>query len=243
MRIKLLVEYDGSDFHGFQRQTGLRTVDRSLEEAICLLTGEEIRVKASGRTDAGVHALGQVVAFDTTSGIPPDRFAWALNTKLPADIRVLSSEKVHPDFHPRYDARSKTYRYLIYRSPEGYTLQRRYTYGYCRPLDLPVMELAAKELLGEHDFRGWMASGSNIKDTVRTIYTFSIEEHWPYLIFEVAANGFLYHMVRNLVGTLLEIGREAMPLQSITTILQTGDRNQAGPTAPATGLYLVKVEY
>ncbi len=243
MRIKMVVEYDGTDFHGFQRQKGLRTVDQTLEEAILSLTGGSIKVIGSGRTDAGVHALGQVVAFDTQTTIPAERFAVALNSLLPRDVQVLTSEQAADGFHPRYDAISKTYRYVVYRSPAGYTLKRRYAYGYYRELDLSAIKAAVRRLEGEHDFRGFMASGSAVKNTVRTIRQLAVAENGPDLIFEVVANGFLYHMVRNLVGTLLEIGRGSLDVQSIDRIINSGDRRLAGPTVPACGLCLVKVDF
>jgi len=239
----MVVEYDGSEFYGFQRQPGLRTVDQELEEALLRLTGEQVRVTGAGRTDAGVHALGQVVCFDTGASIPPVRFGQALNTCLPPDLRVIRSDEVPSDFHPRYHARSKTYRYLLYRSSSGYTFCRRYAHLHTGRLNLEVMREAARCLRGEHDFRGFMASGSQVQNTVRTVYEFTVAESFPWMTFEVTANGFLYHMVRNLVGTLIEIGREAMPLEHLPAIIQSGERSKAGPTAPAQGLYLVRVEY
>jgi len=243
MRIKLVVEYDGTDFHGFQRQPGRRTVDQVLEEAIFQVTREEVQVIGSGRTDAGVHALGQVVAFDSRMVIPPARYCQAINTFLPPDVRILCSEEAAPDFHPRYHARSKTYRYLVYRVSEGYTFHRRYAYQYTRSLDLPRLQEAARHIAGKHDFRGFMASGSDVQDTVRTVHRFTIEEDLPWLKFEITGDGFLYRMVRNLVGTLIEIARGAMTIEQMQEVLRTGDRTKAGPTAPARGLYLVRVDY
>lgn len=243
MRIRLVVEYDGTDFHGFQRQPGLRTVDKVLEEAICRLTKEEVQVMGSGRTDAGVHALGQVVAFSTEASIPPDRYRQAINTLLPSDIRVIHSEEATSDFHPRYNARRKTYRYLVYRSNEGYTLYRRYAHQYAGRLNLALMQEATQHVIGEHDFRGFMATGSDVQNTVRNVYQFTVEENLPWMKIEITANGFLYHMVRNLVGTLIEIGREVMTFEQLLGVLRTGDRKKAGPTAPARGLFLVKVDY
>ena len=243
MRIRLVVEYDGTDFHGFQRQPGQRTVDQVLEEAIFQVTREEVQVTGSGRTDAGVHALGQVGAFDTRATIPPDRYGRAINTFLPPDVRILHSEEAAPDFHPRYDARGKMYRYMIYRAMEGYTLNRRYAHQYTRSLDLPRLQEAAHHITGRHDFRGFMASGSEVQDTVRTVHQFTIEENLPWLKFEITGDGFLYRMVRNLMGTLIEIGRGNMSLEQLQDIITTGDRTRAGPTAPARGLYLIRVDY
>ncbi|MGI6513047.1 MAG: tRNA pseudouridine(38-40) synthase TruA [Syntrophomonadaceae bacterium] len=243
MRIKLVVEYDGTDFFGFQRQPGKRTVDRVLEEAISQVTGEEVRVTGSGRTDAGVHALGQVVAFDTQAAIPPDRYGPAINTFLPSDIRIVSSEEAAPDFHPRYQARWKTYRYLVYRTTAGYTLYRRHAYQYTGRLDLNLIKEGIRYTAGTHDFRGFMAAGSAVQDTVRTVCEFTAEEKTPWLKFEITGDGFLYKMVRNLVGTLLEIGRGAMSFEQLEEVMRTGNRTLAGPTAPARGLYLVNVDY
>lgn len=242
-RIKLIVEYDGTDFYGFQRQPGLRTVDQVLEKAIARVTGEEVRVLAAGRTDAGVHALGQVVVFDTGTAIPARRFAPAINSWLPEDVQVISSEECSPDFNPRHAARSKTYRYLIYRQRAGYTLWRRYAHFYDRPLNIEAMQEAARLVVGRHDFAAFMASGSSIKDTVREVYVFRVHEELPWLTMEINGNGFLYHMVRNLAGSLLEVGRGAMTVKEFADVLNAGDRSRAGPTAPAKGLYLVEVRY
>lgn len=242
-RIKLIVEYDGTDFYGFQRQPGLRTVDQVLEKAIARVTGEEVRVLAAGRTDAGVHALGQVVVFDTCSVIPAQRFAPALNSWLPEDVQIVSSEECAPDFNPRHAALSKTYRYLIYRQKAGYTLWRRYAHFYDRPLDLEAMQAAARLVVGRHDFAAFMASGSAVKDTVREVYSFEVREEMPWLTMEINGNGFLYHMVRNLAGSLLEVGRGAVTVEEFADVLNSGDRSMAGPTAPAQGLYLVEVRY
>jgi tRNA pseudouridine38-40 synthase len=243
MRIRLVVEYDGTDFHGFQRQPGQRTVDQVLEEAILRLTKERVQVIGSGRTDAGVHALGQVVAFSTKATIPPDRFSPAINTFLPFDIRAIRSDEVASDFHPCYKARNKTYRYLVYRSIEGYTLYRKHAHQYTGRLDPAMLQEATRQIIGEHDFRGFMASGSDVQNTVRTVYQFTVEEKFPWMKIEITADGFLYHMVRNLVGTIIEIGRGAMSLEHLREVINTGDRKKAGPTAPAPGLYLVKVDY
>lgn len=239
----MIVEYDGTEFYGFQRQPNVRTVDRVLEEAILKLTGQEVKVVGAGRTDAGVHALGQVIAFDTGSAIPPERFARALNTCLPEDIKAIASEQVSDRFHPAFDSIRKTYRYQIYRSWEGYTLNRRDAFQYTGSLNIELIKKAAVLMTGEHDFRGFMASGSDVKTTVRKVYDLTVTENYPWLTFEVTGSGFLYHMVRNMVGTLIEIGREAMDLENLQEVLKNGDRSLAGPTAPAKGLCLLRVFY
>ncbi|MGE5396439.1 MAG: tRNA pseudouridine(38-40) synthase TruA [Chitinophagales bacterium] len=243
MKIKLLVEYDGTDFHGFQRQPRLRTVDQVLEEAIRELTGEDVRVTGAGRTDAGVHALGQVVSFDTGTSIPPGKLPRALKRYLPDDIRIITAAEVGTDFHPCFSARAKVYRYIIYRQEEGYTFWRKYAHQYTRALDVEVMKAAAGLLEGEHDFRSFMASGSSITDCRRNIYDLTIKESIPWLSIQVSADGFLYHMVRNIAGTLLEVGRGAMDLKGFKNALEMGNRGLSGPTAPARGLYLMRVIY
>ncbi|MGE5405398.1 MAG: tRNA pseudouridine(38-40) synthase TruA [Candidatus Saccharibacteria bacterium] len=243
MRIKLTIEYDGTDFNGFQRQPELRTVDQALEKAIIKVTGEPTRVTGAGRTDAGVHALGQVVAFDTESSVPPERFALALNSYLPEDLQVIKSEEAADDFHPRRSAVNKTYRYRVYREREAYTFWRRYAHLYAGDLNIEDMQAAAAMVVGEHDFRSFMASGSTVEDTVRTIFDFTVVEEKPWLTFEVTGNGFLYNMVRNLVGTLLEVGRGAMTVSQFREVVESRNRTLAGPTAPANGLFLVEVRY
>jgi len=243
VRIKALIEYEGTRYNGFQRQPRGLTVEGELMKALRKLTGEEIRIAAAGRTDAGVHALGQVIAFDTRSSIPPERFCPALNSVLPPDIRVLKSEEAPGDFHPRYQARAKTYSYLIYRRDEGRTFWRNLAYYYPYPLDLPAMKKAARYIEGEHDFRAFCASGSGTKNYVRTVFGLTIKEKGPFLKIEVCGNGFLYNMVRIMVGTLLEVGRGKTSPQEVQDIILSGSRERAGPTVPACGLYLKRVFY
>lgn len=243
MRIKMIVEYDGTDFHGFQRQPSQRTVDQTLEEAVYKVTGQECRILGAGRTDAGVHALGQVVAFDTGSGMPPERFARALNGCLPPDVAVISSELANDTFHPRFDARAKTYRYQIYCGQSGYTLMRRAAWQVNDPLNIADLHEAMACLIGTNDYRAFMASGSDVTDCVRTISDFTVRMEEQCYLFEITANGFLYHMVRNLIGTLVPIGRGLLPPESMAEILESGDRRNAGPTAPACGLCLMRVFY
>jgi len=241
--IRMVVEYDGSGFHGFQVQPRLRTVQGVLTEALQKLTREEVRVIGAGRTDAGVHALGQVVNFFTASTIPAERFAPALNGMLPPDLRVRKSEEAEPGFHARYSALGKTYCYLVYRCRQGGALMRNYALLYDGELDVSAMQEAANYALGRHSFKAFCASGSEVRSYVRNIKEFTVSEERRWLKITVTADGFLYHMVRNLAGTLLEVGKGQRRAEEMARLLQEGERSQAGATAPPQGLYLVKIEY
>lgn len=242
-RIKLIVEYDGSGYHGFQVQNNAHTVQAELEQAISRLNGEKTAIMFAGRTDAGVHAMGQVVAFDSASSIPPDKWQFALNSSLPPDIRVLRSGLTRPDFHPRFDALHKRYCYVIYRRREGAIFYRSLALINDERLDIEAMSQACSLLMGSQDFRAFCASGSSAKTYERMVYHCSLEEHGPLLQFEIEANGFLYNMVRIIVGTLLNIGRGIYPARTMQDIIASRDRSQAGPTAPPQGLYLLHVTY
>ncbi|MDH7478525.1 MAG: tRNA pseudouridine(38-40) synthase TruA [Syntrophomonadaceae bacterium] len=241
--IRLLIEYDGSDFWGFQVQPGGRTVQGVLQAALGRLTGEPVKVIGAGRTDSRVHALGQVVNFHTGCSIPPERYAPALNRLLPADLRVRESGEVSPEFHARYSARSKTYRYLVYRRREGAVLQRNYALVLDGRLEVEAMREAARCLTGRQSFKSFCASNSGVRNYVRTVREFLVEEQGDWLRFEVTADGFLYHMVRNMVGTLLEVGTGRRRPEEMGEIIMSQDRARAGATAPAQGLYLVRIEY
>lgn len=241
--IRMVLEYDGSSFYGFQIQPQVRTVQGVLTEALRKLTQEDIQVIGAGRTDAGVHALGQVVNFFTASTIPAERFAPALNGILPPDVRVLKSEEVSQDFHARYSALAKTYCYVIYRCRQGGVLKRNYALLYPGKLDVSAMQEAASYARGRHNFKAFCASGSNVRNYVRSIKEFTVSEEGHWLKITVTADGFLYHMVRNLVGTLLEVGSGQRRAEDMVWLLQEGERSQAGVTAPPQGLYLVKIEY
>ena len=257
--IRLVLAYDGLAFHGWQRQPGLRTVQTSLEEAIARITGEAVKLFASGRTDTGVHALGQVAHFTTACPIPASNLRKALNDQLPAEVRVLKAEDAPAGFHARYDARSKLYRYRILQTPVCSPFAWRYAWHYPWPLDRRLMAEATRSFLGEHDFTSLAASAQGDdeqvesgseperqpKSMVRKISTSRIlwSERRRALVYEVEGNGFLHHMVRNMVGTLVEVGRGAMEPDQIGRILEARDRTKAGPTAPAQGLCLVKVYY
>ncbi|WP_073090766.1 tRNA pseudouridine(38-40) synthase TruA [Thermosyntropha lipolytica] len=242
-RVKLIIEYDGSNYHGFQVQKNAHTIQAELEKAIIRLTGEKVSLIAAGRTDAGVHALGQVVAFDTASRIPPERWKYALNSVLPFDIRVRESTYVDRDFHPRFHAQSKIYHYIIYRQEKGAVFYRRYAWVNTDPLDIEEMKRAAGYIIGTHDFRSFCSSGSPVKNFTRTVKRLEITDRFPFLLLKIEADGFLYNMVRIITGTLAEIGKGDYPAQAMKDILKARDRKRAGATAPPQGLYLIEVKY
>ena len=269
--LKITLAYDGTDFHGWQMQPGLQTVQGILSAAIGRVTGENVVPQGSGRTDAGVHALAQVASCAIASPIPPRNLLIALNDTLPAAIRVMNVEEAAPEFHARYSARSKTYRYEILRSEICEPQLARYVYHHPYPLDEGAMKAAAEVVVGEHDFTSFAAvdpekSGnvsvshvartdflreglagfpavaeekSNVRRITRSGFTREDEE----LVYTVEGNGFLHHMVRNLVGTFLLVGKGTLCVEDIKRILELKDRSAAGHTAPASGLWLVKVEY
>lgn len=245
--LKLTVAYDGTDFAGWQIQPGAATIQGTLSSAIGRITGEKVLPQGSGRTDAGVHALAQVATFPTQSVIPLANFVVALNDILPASIRVLAVDEVAKDFHPRKSAQAKTYRYRIYREAICPPLLARYVWHYPYPLNEKAMQGGAPLIEGEHDFTSFAAvdpergreSGSN----VRRIFFSQWRRESCELIYEVRGSGFLHHMVRNLVGTFLLVGKRTLMPADVTRILEARDRSAAGATAPASGLYLVNVEY
>ena len=244
VNVKLTIAYDGTDFCGFQRQAkGERTVQGELEKALIALTGERPKLIAAGRTDAGAHAKGQVVNFTTKSRIPIDRWAAALNSRLPADLIAGPAEAVPAVFHARYDAKAKTYQYLVSCRPWPDVFLRRYCLHYPYGLSVEKMRGAATLLVGEHDFRGFAAAGSAVQTTVRHLYRAEVNDRGDEVYFTFEGNGFLYKMVRNMVGTLLSIGEEKMVPEMVTKILTSGQREKAGPTAPPHGLTLLAVEY
>ena len=244
---KVKLAYDGEAYLGWQIQANGATVQSELEKAINSVTGEEVRATASGRTDSGVHALGQVVSFESATGLEPDRLQQALNGNLPVDIRVLDVEEAQPGFHAIRDAVSKRYRYFIQDGGIQDPFLRTWCWFVPQKLDDWLMQDAASELLGEHDFASYQSAGSPRSTTVRTILDFKIERQVGQLcepiVIEVAATGFLYNMVRNLVGTLVEVGLEKQQIGWPKEILAKRDRTLAGPTAPPQGLFLVSVDY
>ncbi|MGQ9463508.1 MAG: tRNA pseudouridine(38-40) synthase TruA [Candidatus Fervidibacter sp.] len=241
--IKLVIGYDGTDFHGFQRQKGLRTVQEELERTMTILLGHTVSVKAAGRTDAGVHAEGQVVSFWTNCPIPTDRLPVALNSLLPPDIVAKRSEEVGPDFHPRFSAVSRVYRYLIDNRPVPSTLLKRYSWHIPEPLDLEAMKIAAQFLVGVHDFASFHASGSDLGSTVREMKRIKITKRNGVIAITMEANAFLYHMARIIVGTLVDIGLGRRSPDEMNALLAARDRVAAGKTAPPQGLCLLQVKY
>lgn len=242
-RIRLTLQYDGSAYHGFQKQENAYTVQECLENAILRLTGERVSIICAGRTDAGVHALGQVVAFDSTATIPGERWKMAVNTYLPDDIQVLASSLARADFNPRFQALSKQYTYYIYRRDAGRVMFRNYALCTRVPLDLAAMREAAALIVGRRNFRAFCASGSSARTFERCLMKCMVEEKGPFLSLKVEADGFLYNMVRIIMGTLMEVGQGKYPAQRVKEILLSQDRTLAGPTAPPQGLYLRRVIY
>ena len=241
-RYRLLVEYDGTPYVGWQRQDNGPSVQGAIEAAILSLTGETVSIRGAGRTDSGVHALAQVAHFDTESRIPPDKFAYALNVGLPRDIRVIYSDRAE-GFHARFDVIRKHYRYTVNNAPHAGVFNRNTALHYHYALDMDKMKRAAGDLLGEHDFSAFKSAGTELENTVRTIYRAEWGRQGNILTFDIAGSGFMYNMVRIIAGTLLEIGSGKRKEDSIKRALQSLDRRDAGATAPAHGLMLYRVEY
>lgn len=254
---RLTLAYDGTDFFGWQVQPGLRTIQGELREAIERVTGEQVLPQGSGRTDAGVHALGQVASFPLAAPIPPRSLARALNRVLPASIRVLGAEYASESFHARHSARTKTYEYRIFQGEICPPMMARYVYACARPMNVDAMRRAASRLMGEHDFTSFAASdpdraariaeiasrGEDRPGNIRKIHQSEWATEGKLLIYRVGGNGFLHHMVRNFVGTLLDIGCGRRSEEVIEQILAARSRQAAGPTAPARGLFLIEVVY
>jgi len=241
--LKLLISYDGTDFSGWQRQPDRRTVQQDLEEAIGRLTGVESKTEASGRTDAGVHALGQVVHFLTAADHPPEVFRKALNAMLARDVRVLDAAEVPQAFHATIDARSKVYRYVIDNGPVADPFRLRYSHHLYQRLDADAMALAAGALVGRHDFHSFETHWPNRASSVRTIFRLDVTRDGDTVCIEVEADGFLYNMVRSIAGTLMLVGTGRWPTARVAEALAAEDRADAGPTAPPQGLFLVRVHY
>ncbi len=243
MRILITVEYLGTNYCGWQRQNNGSSVQEILANAISTLTGEEVVVHGSGRTDAGVHALAQAAHFDTSTPIPCEKLPFAINALLPSDISVKSARVVGDNFNARFDAKSKTYIYKIYRGAHRSPIRELTHCHIPYALDVAKMRQAAEVIRGTHDFKCFQATGGYVKDTVRTIYTLDIAECGDELIIEARGNGFLYNMVRIIAGTLVYAGMGKLTAEDVKAAIESGDRTMAGKTLEAKGLYLKKVEY
>lgn len=243
-RLKLTVAYDGTDFAGWQVQPDKRTVQGEIERAWHEVSREEVRLTASGRTDAGVHALGQVVGLQTASAMPPERVLQALNAKLPADVVVVAAEEAAASFHATHDALRKTYRYQIHNSRVRPLVDRHFVWHYpIAELAVESMQRGADALVGRHDFASFETTGSERSTTVRTIFDLTVTRDGPRVDLTVTGDGFLYNMVRAIAGTLVEVGRGARTPEWAAEVLAARDRSAAGPNAPPLGLVLVSVEY
>ena len=247
--LKMIVSYDGAEFSGWQVQPNAITVQGTVASLIGRITGEKVLPQGSGRTDAGVHALAQVMTFVTQSSVPTGNFLKAMNDILPASVRVLEVTEAPPDFHARHSARAKTYRYRVYREAICPPFLARYVWHYPYPLAEEAMARAAALVVGEHDFTSFAAVDPergreySPASNVRSIFSSSWERLGEELIYTVRGSGFLHHMVRNLVGTFILVGKETLQVEDVTRILEARNRSAAGATAPANGLYLVGVEY
>lgn len=242
-RVRLTVAYDGTAYHGWQLQPGAVTIESKLNECLSELLKEEIQVIGASRTDSGVHALGNIAVFDTHARMPAEKISYALNQRLPEDIKIQRSEEVPLDWHPRRCESRKTYEYKIYRGEFPMPVNRLYALFTYHKLDVEKMRRAAEFLVGEHDFRSFCQTGAQVESTIRRIYSMEVQEQGNDLIVRVCGGGFLYNMVRIIVGTLLEVGMGKREAEEIQGILEKCDRSAAGPTAPAHGLTLVKYEF
>ena len=241
--IKLTIEYDGKDFNGWQKQPNKLNIQGTIEQTIKSITGEDVELNASGRTDAGVHALGQVANFKTNSKIPIEKFAIALNSRLKKSIVIKKAEEVDERFHSRLNCKKKTYRYIINNSNEGSAIYRNLETHIPQKLDVEKMKKAIRYFEGEHDFKAFKASGTSSKNSVRTIYKTELYEQGERIYIELTGNGFLYNMVRIITGTLVEVGLGKISPDQIPEIIKIGKRENAGKTLPPQGLYLLKVMY
>lgn len=242
-RVKLVVAYDGTNYHGWQVQDNGITIEEVLNRTISELVQEDIKVIGASRTDAGVHACGNVAVFDTESRIPGDKFSFALNQRLPEDIRIQESCEVDADFHPRYADTVKTYEYNILNRRFELPTKRLYAAFCYYPMDIERMNQAAAYLVGEHDFKSFCSAGAQVQTTVRTIYAVNVTKEDDMVHIRIAGNGFLYNMVRIIAGTLMQVGTGLMEPEQVKEILEARDRSKAGPTAVAKGLTLVEIRY
>ncbi|MDD5935977.1 MAG: tRNA pseudouridine(38-40) synthase TruA [Clostridiales bacterium] len=242
-RVLLIVAYDGTEYCGWQIQPNAITIEEVLNRELSSLLKEEITVIGASRTDSGVHAMGNVAVFDTESRIPAEKISYALNQRLPQDIVVQESREVPLEFHPRYTDTRKTYEYRIYNATHPMPLNRRYSHFVYYDLDVDLMQAAANYLIGEHDFASFCSANSQVKTTVRTIYSLDVIRDGHEVIIRINGNGFLYNMVRIIAGTLIQVGNHLYEPERVGWMLEQKDRSASGPTAPAKGLTLVKIDY
>ena len=241
--IKLTIAYDGTSFKGWQVQKNGRTVQEEIEKAIKKVFGKKCTLYGAGRTDSGVHAKGQVANFKTSSRVPINKIAIALNSHLPESISILKAEEVKESFHSRFSAKKKRYQYLIHNSAKRDPFTERYAWGVSYLLDVPLMRKEAKILMGKHDFKSFQASDKREGSSVREISSIKVTQKGTSITVDIEGDGFLYNMVRNIVGTLVDVGRGYLPAGSMKRILDKKNRKEAGPTAPAKGLVLLRVKY
>ena len=242
-RVKLTIAYDGTNYCGWQIQPNGLTIEEVINRELSRLLKEDIHVIGASRTDSGVHALGNVAVFDTEARIPAEKVSFALNRGLPEDIVVQKSEEVPEAFHPRFCDSTKTYEYRIWNATFVQPVNRLYTYHVHDSLDVEAMQRAARFLVGEHDFASFCSVGAQVQSTVRTVYSADVIKEESLVTIRVTGAGFLYNMVRIIVGTLLQVGLGSKPAEWVKEVLEVKDRSQAGPTAPAQGLTLMKIEY
>lgn len=242
-RIKLIIAYDGTNYCGWQVQINGITIEEIINKKLSELLGEKVTVIGASRTDSGVHAYGNVAVFDTESNIPGDKFSYALNQRLPEDIRIQGSMEVPLDFHPRYCNTVKIYEYKISNRQFEIPTERLYSHFVYFKLDIDKMKQATTYIIGEHDFKSFCSSGTQVENTVREIYTLDINKEGDMISIRIMGNGFLYNMVRIIVGTLLKVGMGIYPPEHVEEIIEARDRTKAGPKVPAKGLTLVNIDY
>ncbi len=242
-RVKLIVAYDGSEYCGWQVQPNGKTIEGELNRALTELLGEPIKVTGASRTDAGVHSNGNVAIFDTETRIPADKICYAVNQRLPEDIVVQSSEEVASDWHPRHCNSKKTYEYRILNRCMRDPNRRKNSYFYHRPLDIEAMKKAATYLVGKHDFKSFCSIHTTVETTVREIYVLAVEREEDLIKIRVTGSGFLYNMVRIIAGTLIQVGAGMRSPEDLPVLIESCNREAAGPTAPACGLTMIGIEY
>jgi len=242
-RVFMKIAYDGTNYCGWQIQINGITVEEVINKHLSELLNEEIAVIGASRTDSGVHAMGNVAVFDTETRIPAEKICFALNQRLPDDIRILESKEVPQDFHPRFCNSTKTYQYKILNRKIPIPTERLYSHFVYMDLNIEKMKKAAEYIVGEHDFKSFCSTRTQVENTVRTIYSLDIEKKEDMIYITISGNGFLYNMVRIIVGTLMKVGLSVYPPEHVKEIIGACDRNVAGPKAPAQGLTLLKIDY